>query len=168
VSGTTTCPGCRVELPSSGLPAEPRRNASAECWLLYGEVTGFELQHAALGRLRQLGVDAYGAQHAGDDGRAIRVPYSLVGLYLALERGRSGVEVRDAHRRMGRPAASWPAFRRPADMGSITVLQVAVAGVRAGSVEGHADMVLRWARSVWQAWSTEHAAAAALCALLGI
>jgi hypothetical protein len=164
-----TCPGCRVELPSSGLPAEARHNASAECWMLYGEVTGFELEHvAALGRFHQLMVDAYGAQHAGEDGRAIRVPYSLVGLHLALERGRSGIEVREAHRRMGRPTASWPDFRRPADRGAVTVLQVAEAGVRVGSVAGHADLVRRWAEGVWQAWSAEHEATAALCARLSL
>jgi Family of unknown function (DUF5946) len=78
--------------------------------MLYGDVCGFELEHVArLGGLHQLMVDAYGAQHAGADGRAIRVAYSLVGPHLALERGRSGVEVREAHRRMG-PRISAPGW----------------------------------------------------------
>jgi len=167
VSDSTICPGCQVELPAYGLPAENRHGASVECWMLNGEVTGFELQHlAALGRFHQLAVDAYGAQHAGGDGRGIRLAYSLVGLHLALERGRGGLEVRDAHRRMGRPDASWPAFTRRDGAWASTVLDVAEAGLRAGSVEGHAAAVTRWAADVWRAWAPEHDAAAALCARL--
>lgn len=165
----TTCPGCGVELPPSGLPAEDRRHASAECWLLYGDVVGFELAHVAvLGRLHQLTVDAYGAQHAGPDPRGIRVAYSLAGLHLALERDRGGVEVREAHRRMGRPGPTWPAFVRPAGTGTVTVLDVAEAGLRADSVEGHAAAVRRWAEDVWRAWAPAHGATAALCARLGL
>jgi hypothetical protein len=169
MSDSTVCPGCRVELMSSGLPGEPGHNASAECWLLYGEVSGFELEHVfALGRFHQLMVDTYGAQHAGQDGRAIRVAYSLVGLYLALEQGRSGIEVREVHQRMGKPTTSWPSFRPPPHTGTITVLHVAEAGVRAGSVEAHADMVRRWAQNVWEAWAAQHVATVALCAHLNI
>jgi len=40
MSGATTCPGCGLELPASGLPWDRRRNASPECWQLYGEVQG--------------------------------------------------------------------------------------------------------------------------------
>jgi hypothetical protein len=107
-------------------------------------------------------VDSYGAQHAGDDARSIRVAYSLIGLFLALERGRDGLQVRHAHQRMGKPDPSWPAFDRPSDLGAITVLDVAEAGVRADSVAGHADAVGRWAQSVWRAWSAQHRAAATL------
>src|SRR6266511_2438669 len=65
MSGATTCPGCGLELPASGLTPDPRRNASPECWRLYGEVQGFELNHIELARdYHQLAVDAYSAQHA--------------------------------------------------------------------------------------------------------
>jgi hypothetical protein len=107
-------------------------------------------------------VDTYGAQHAGEDAHSIRVAYSLVGLFLALERARDGLAVRRAHQRMGKPDHTWPSFDRPPDVGAITVLDVAEAGIRADSVAGHADAVGRWARSVWQAWSAQHRAAAAL------
>jgi len=50
MSGATTCPGCGLELPASGLTPDPRRNASPECWRLYGEVQGFELNHIELAR----------------------------------------------------------------------------------------------------------------------
>ena len=94
----TICPGCGLELPGSGLPPDPRHNASAECWQLYGEVQGYALRHPWLVRdLHQLTVDTYAAQHAPRDpggGPPIGVAYALVGLHLALDRGRTGLEVR--------------------------------------------------------------------------
>ena len=109
--GSVTCPGCGLELPATGLEPNPRREASAECWQLYGEVEGYTLRHPWLVRdLHQLGVDAYAAQHAprdpGDGPPPIGVAYALVGLHLALDRGRTGPQVRAAHRRMGRPDAT--------------------------------------------------------------
>jgi hypothetical protein len=109
------------------------------------------------GRCHQLTVDAYGAQHSGPPTSRIYVVYSLVGLYLALERGWSGADVRALHQRMGHPDASWPPFRRPLVTAVLTIADVAVAGARLGSVEGHAALVERWARSVWSSWADQHA-----------
>jgi len=165
VDAWSVCPGCRLRLPASGLSPDARRNASEECWQIAGEITGFELEHLSqLGRFHQLSVDTYCAQHADAAGSRIRVAYSLVGLFLALERGRTGLEVRQLHQRMGKPQADWPRFPRPADLGALTVLDVAVAGARARSVEGHARAVARWARSVWAVWSGKHELVAALAA----
>ena len=166
-SGSTTCPGCGLELPASGLPPDQRRNASPECWQLYGEVQGFELGHLELVRdYHQVAVDAYAAQHASrDDGGEvppINVAYALVGLHLALDRGVPGVEVRAAHQRMGKPDATWPRLPAPATTGEVTVLDVATAGVMVDSVAGHAGAVRAWAASVWRAWALQHAAVAAL------
>jgi hypothetical protein len=63
---------------------------------------------------------------------------------------------------MGRPQPFWPAFTRPARVGELTILAVAEAGARAGSVSGHADAVQRWAAAVWAAWLSRHAEVAAL------
>jgi hypothetical protein len=168
VGGTpTTCPGCGLELPSGGLPWDPRRNASPECWRLYGEVQGFELDHVELVRdHHQLAVDAYAAQHAprevSGDLPPIGVAYALVGLHLALDRGVPGVEIRAAHQRMGRPDASWPRLPAPAGRGAMTVFDVAAAGAMVGSVAGHAEAVRAWAAGVWQAWASQHGPVAAL------
>ena len=70
--------------------------------------------------------------------------------------------MRQAHQGMGRPQPSWPAFPRPADLAPLTVLDVAEAGIRKGSVGGHADFVQRWAAAVWAAWGSRHAEVAAL------
>lgn len=150
-------------MAATGLSSDPKLFASAECLLVQGEVAGFELAHQTLlGTYHQLTVDAYGAQHCGSDGRGIRIAYSLVGLHLALDRGWSGLAVRRAHQEMGRPQPSWPAFARSADVGALTVLDVAEAGARAGSVPGHAGEVQRWAAAVWAAWAPRHAEVAAL------
>jgi hypothetical protein len=167
VSGATSCPGCGLRLPASGLPWDPRRNASPECWQLYGEVQGFALGHLELVRdVQQLTVDAYAAQHAsrevGGDVPPIAVAYALVGLHLALDRGVSGLEVRAAHQRMGKPDPSWPRLPAPARTGAMTVFEVAAAGVMVGSVAGHATAVRAWAAAVWQAWAAQRARVAAL------
>src|SRR5712692_7314451 len=100
MEGSSRCPGCGVELPASGLRAGPGSTASPECELVYGELIGFEMSHLArLGRFHQLSVDADGAQHPDAAGSGIRLAYSLVGLYLALERGAGGLQVREAHQR---------------------------------------------------------------------
>jgi hypothetical protein len=167
MNGLTTCPGCGLQLPASGLPLDPRRNASPECWQLYGEVQGFELNHLELVRdFHQLTVDAYAAQHApregGGDVPPISVAYALVGLHLALDRGVSGIEVRAAHQRMGKPHSSWPRLPTPERTGAMTVFDVAAAGAMVGSVAGHAKAVRAWAAAVWQAWAAQHATVTAL------
>ena len=166
MSGSTTCPGCGLQLPASGLPWDRRRNASPECWQLYGEVQGFELRHLKLVRdLHQLTVDAYAAQHAPrevGDVPPISVAYALVGLHLALDHGVSGIEIRAAHQRMGKPDPSWPRLPTPERTGGMTVFEVAAAGAMIGSVAGHAEAVRAWATAVWQAWAAQHARVAAL------
>jgi hypothetical protein len=166
MSRSTTCPGCGVQLPASGLPQDPRRHASPECWQLYGEVQGFALNHLALVRdFQQLTVDAYAAQHGpaevGGDLPPISVAYALVGLHLALDRGLSGRQVRAAHQRMGKPDRSWPRLARPQRTGAVTVFDVAAAGAMVGSPAGHATAVRAWAAAVWQAWAAEQATVAA-------
>ncbi|MGO9178941.1 MAG: DUF5946 family protein [Candidatus Limnocylindrales bacterium] len=156
VMAISVCPGCGLRAPPGGIPLDRPLNASPECWGLHAELVGFELNHPVLvGRYHQLTVDAYGAQHAGGPTGRIRVAYSLVGLHLALEQGRSGAAVCALHQRMGRADASWPDFRRPHSTGALTVADVVEAGARIGSVEGHAASVERWARSVWDAWADQ-------------
>jgi hypothetical protein len=167
MSGSTTCPGCGLQLPASGLPWDRRRNASPECWQLYGEVQGFALNHLELVRdFHQLAVDAYAGQHdpreVGSDLPPISVAYALVGLHLALDRGLSGREVRAAHQRMGKPDPSWPRLLTPERTGAMTVFDVAAAGAMVGSVAGHAEAVRAWAAAVWQAWAAQHATVAPL------
>lgn len=150
----STCPGCGLVSSEAGIPLDRPLNASSACWGIHAEVVGFELGHPGLvARCHQLTVDAYGAQHAGPQTARIYLAYSLVGLHLALDRGWSGGRVRDFHQRIGRPADWWPDFGRSARQGGLTVAEVVEAGARAGSAEGHASLVERWAAEVWAGWA---------------
>jgi hypothetical protein len=147
-----------VSLPEADPPPGLRLNASAACWQLYGELTGYEAQHLAqLGRLHQMMVDAYGAQHA-DGSASIGPAFALIGLNLAFEHDMSGLEVRAAHGYLANRFQSWPAFAPPPEPAPITVFDVAMAG----SPNEHAEMIERWARAVWESWSHAHGAVAAL------
>ncbi|WP_133766089.1 DUF5946 family protein [Amnibacterium kyonggiense] len=149
----TACPGCGLVLPDPVAVEHTRLHATPACEAVLHELLGFEFQHPVMLRYHQLTVDAYGAQHAGGEAPEIRVAYSLAGLWLALEHGFSAEEVRAVHRRMGRPTPSWPRFEPPAPPKRwLTCLDVAEAGVRQGSIGGHARAAGQWAESVWAAW----------------
>jgi len=51
-----------------------------------------------------------------------------------------GVEVRNAHQRMGRPDVSWPRLPAPRRTGAVTVFDVAAAGAMVDSVAGHTSV----------------------------
>lgn len=96
----STCPGCGIELPgdAAGLPPRVGYLATPECHALMGEVVGYEWANpAALARWHQVTVDAYCAQHTGPNTRPIATAFALNGLYLVLERGFTGLQVREAH-----------------------------------------------------------------------
>jgi hypothetical protein len=144
----STCPGCGLELPGEA-PADPCRHASAECWALYGEVSGAQMTRPArLGAVRQLTVDAYAAQHVGPETPPIGPAFALIGLHLALDEGWAGWQVRDEHQRLARRRREWPRLTPPADLGPLTVFDVAMAD----SDDEHVALVRRWAETVWKAW----------------
>ena len=155
----TACPGCGVVLPGSGEPWDPRSLASEACQALYGEVAGYESHHLLeLGRWHQLLVDAYAAQHAGEATPAIGTAFALIGLHLALDAGRDGRQVRDAHRRLAATGKTWPRFSRPAGLGDLTIFDVALAR----SPDEHIANLRAWAAAVWAAWADAHDAVRAL------
>lgn len=168
-AGQRTCRGCGARFDRTPWALDRDLRAAPECWHAYGEAAMFASAHPALtGPVRQLTVDTYGAQHAGEPTPPIQTAYGLAGLYLALERGLAGDAVRAVHGRMGKPQDWWPAFG-PAAGGRpdwLTVADVLAAGSVAESPQGHVDAVQRWAASVWRAWEPRHADVAALVARL--
>jgi len=146
------CPGCGVHLPRLEAHADGRYNASAECWQLYGEVSAYTLTRGGVEFIHQLAVDAYGAQHAGEDVKSITVAFALIGLYLAYERDYPGRQVQRVHMLLAQRAKVWPRFVLPSQAGIVTVLDV----VRARPGEERDTMLRRWGQSVWDARSQEH------------
>jgi Family of unknown function (DUF5946) len=148
------CPGCGVSLPASEAYPDPRYNASAECWQLYGELTAYTVAkgYADGDFIHQLAVDTYAAQHVAENGRPIGTAFALIGLYLAVERGYSGRQVQHVHGLLARRSKTWPRFVPPPHVGDVTILDV----MQAPPGEARDTMLRRWARSVWDAWGQEH------------
>lgn len=153
------CPGCGAVLPGPPTSSDRRSAASDACRAVQAEVAGYELGHLAeLGQWHQLLVDTYGAQHPSDSGPAIGTAFALIGLQLALEDDRSGLEVRDAHQLLANRYRDWPRFPAPAARGALTVVDLALADEPSSYVE----LLHRWAGEVWLAWAEQHAAVAEL------
>jgi len=108
----------------------------------------------ALGRLHQLTVDTYAAQHPGSQVPAISTPFALIGLLLTLEEGWSGLAVRAAHGWLAAHHAVWPRFTPPLAFGALTAARVADAR----TPEVHARLVEAWSAATWAAWAQQHTA----------
>jgi hypothetical protein len=97
-------------------------------------------------------VDAWAAQHATPQGKPIGLYFGLVGLYLHLERGRTGREVQLAHMQLARVKREWPTFTLPEDRGRVTAIEV----MRADPGDDRARAIDRWCSSVWEAFEAQH------------
>jgi hypothetical protein len=146
----STCPGCGLRLPSVNWESDGRLQNSPECWQLYTELVGATMSQAGrAAAVQQLSIDAYGAQHSGPGVAPITTVFSLLGLFLAVERDVPGYEVREAHQRLAALDARWPELARPERTGEVTVFDVALAD----DAEDHVRRAHEWARSVWADWA---------------
>lgn len=116
---------------------------------LYNELACYTLAHPDPAFIHQLLVDAYGAQHADETTKPIAVLFSLIGLYLHLEKGYTGKQVQRAHMRLARWPNTWPRLPLPHDCGEIHIDHVHAA--EAGPARD--AMIDRWCASVWESWS---------------
>ncbi|WP_298819519.1 DUF5946 family protein [uncultured Chloroflexus sp.] len=150
-----TCYGCGALV--SDLPGEPHRyiGASAGCWEIYGEILAKEYgSYDDLETVHRLTVDTYAVQHPGKPSRQSiqSVNTHLISLYLVLENGYTGKEATRAIRNVLTYANKFVWLEPPVPNGQITVLDV----VKAQDIAAHQELVHKWARSVWQAWSAYH------------
>jgi len=124
----------------------------------YHELCAYTLSRGDPAFLHQHVVDAFAAQRASVESKPIGVTMALVGLYLHTERGFTGRRVQRVHMQLARQKRRWPAFTLPDDRGSMTAVEVMAAP------EGpERDRAIHaWADSVWQAFSANHGAVAAL------
>ena len=110
--------------------------------------------------IHQNAVDAFTAQHADENTKAIAITFALIGMYLHLEKGYSGQEVQRAHMQLGKTKRSWPEFDLSKDRGDFTVFDALSAP--AGAQRDAA--IHKWCKSVWQAYHQSHEAVAQLWA----
>lgn len=148
------CPGCGLVMPrSDSARYDGGYNTSAECWGVYAEVLAREYGDALLfGRVHQLTVDSYAAQHAGGNHRDKSVVIHLSGLHLMLDRGLRPTEVPPRFQRLAATVKDWPHLTPPATPPTLTVFDVALAE----SGPEHARLVREWAESVWASWRPQH------------
>jgi hypothetical protein len=94
-------------------------------------------------------VDAQQSQTATQDGKPMGVVFSLVGLYLHVEKAFTGLQVQKAHQKLARQTRQWPAIQLPQSRGGITAIDVmaAPAGPERDAV------IDRWCETVWKAFS---------------
>jgi hypothetical protein len=94
-------------------------------------------------------VDAQAAQTADARTKPLGLTFSLVGLYLHVERGFSGRQVQQVHMELARTKRPWPAIRLPVERGPLTPSDVLAAP--AGADRDAA--IDRWCASVWACYS---------------
>ena len=116
------------------------------------EASYYTLGHGRERFIHQHLVDAYGAQHARPDGPAIGAAFSLAGLYLAVERGFTGLQVQRIHMVMASRTKVWPRFVPPADLGTLTVADVLAAEPGPDREQALMD----WCAGVWESWRSDH------------
>ena len=162
---TSVCPGCGLELPALGQAPDGRHNSSPECWALFGELSAYTLTHGDPRFIHQHAVDAWQLQHAQITKSNIGIAFSLIGLYLAIEKCRTGREAQLAHMKLGRVKRNYGDFVIPEKRAEITVRDV--LDVAPGPDRDR--KLMDWAEAIWRNWSHAHAWTAETCArLLGI
>ncbi len=98
--------------------------------------------------IHQHAVDAFAAQTANENTKSIAITFSLVGLYLYLEKNYTGKEVQQAHTEMAKNKKQWPTFTLPKHRGDITISDV--LSVPPGLERD--TMINKWCSSVWLAY----------------
>src|SRR5258708_7273463 len=88
------CPGCFAEFETADTDgiSHPYIGASAACWKMYGSILAKEYSDPAYFKVHRITVDAYCAQHIGDqsDRRARQSAWiHLIALYLMFEKSLS-------------------------------------------------------------------------------
>jgi hypothetical protein len=126
---------------------------------LYNELSFYTLAHPdTIYFIHQHCVDAYTAQHADSNTKPISITFSLVGLYLFLEKKYTGKQVQQAHMHMARNKKAWPSFTFPKKRGDISIADV----ISALPGEARDIMIKKWCASVWGSYKDNHEIIAAL------
>jgi Family of unknown function (DUF5946) len=97
-------------------------------------------------------VDAYTAQFANQDTKAISLAFSLVGLYLYIELDYTGKEVQKFHTLMSNDKTKWPSIQLPISRGDISIDMVLNTTIG----KERNVMIKIWCCSVWNSFKDCH------------
>ena len=126
---------------------------------LFHELSFYTLSHPnTVYFIHQHSVDAFHAQNANSESKPITIIFSLIGLYLYIERGYSGRKVQEAHLALAKRKKKWALLELPDKRGNITVSHV-IAAVTASDKD---RMIKQWCSSVWGAYQSWHSYIAAI------
>ena len=117
---------------------------------LFHSLGFYTLSHPDPAFLHQEVVDAFGAQSADETTKPIRLIFSLVGLYLFLEKGYTGKEVQNFHVRMAENKKRWSKIELPAFRGNIRVSDV----LASPPGKKRDEMIVSWCQGVWEAYKS--------------
>jgi hypothetical protein len=122
------------------------------------DLTYYTLGHPdTLYFIHQHVVDAYQAQTANENTKPIAITFSLIGLYLYIEKNYTGRQVQLAHMKLSQHKKVWPKFELPCQ-GKITISDV----LKATPGPMRDTMIKEWCASVWQAYKNSHGTVATL------
>jgi hypothetical protein len=156
---SVTCPGCGLVLQSDKTGIDEKFHASLACLDLYWEVSAYTLSLTDKFFLHQYIVDAYAASHVDTHTKPMKIYFSLLGLYLALEKQYTGREVQLAHMQLGKEKKVWPPYKLPTHYATLTIKDI---------YETHnakkATIIYRWMREVWDLWGSTHDEVKEVCA----
>jgi hypothetical protein len=110
--------------------------------------------------IHQCLVDAFTAQTANKQTKAISLTFSLVGLYLFTEKNFTGKEVQAFHTLMSNDKIKWLHFELPETRGKINIDMVLQSTIG----EARNKMIMAWCHSVWEAFSKNHSEVEAIAA----
>ena len=115
----------------------------------YDEVYAYTMTQGRANFILQHVVDAHMAQTATALTKPLGITLALIGLYLHVEEGFSGLRVQQVHMRLGKEKRSWKTIPLPIDRGNVTTADVLAAP--AGPERNAA--IDAWCASVWEAYS---------------
>jgi hypothetical protein len=116
----------------------------------YDELSAYTLTHTDPAFIHQHVVDAFAAQQADESTKPITLTFALVGLYLQVEKGRTGRRVQLVHMQLAKRKQRWPKWTLPTERGTMTVQDV----IRSGPGAERDKAIGAWCASVWQAFSS--------------
>ena len=116
---------------------------------LFEELSYYTLSHPDSDYfIHQLIVDAFTAQTADKDTKRISLFFSLVGLYLLIEKNYTGKQIQRAHTVLANYKEHLPIIKLPENRGEITISEVLKSKLNRD------EMIKKWCSSVWKAYES--------------
>ena len=151
------CPDCGGEFADNDIMPHPYLGGSAGCWAAYTELLAREYQDSAYFAAHRFTVDAYAAQHPGDqsDRRAAQsVNIHLAALWVLVEEVDSPASIPNVLKSL---ANNYKDEFKPLSPPAPSVYTVTVNNVLAATnAREHGEMCRAWAADVWRAWAPHH------------